>query len=514
MKSESWVASEFQRSRKLISRPPLRGFISVIIMASYFACWSLATPVGSAPDDGYHLSSIWCVNSWEKACKSNESIYTVPTLVAGADYKCFAQDGQVIEEKYNKSAKCIETGIGKTSQVTYLNNNTAMYPEIFYLISSIFVGESVELSVLSIRIFWGFVFSILFLLALASISVARQRALKLTYLIYLTPVAAFLIGSTNPSSGSIIGLSLLPAFLDACLSKSRKKRFTGLMLVLIVSLLASGSRADGGLFLFLIVVGWIIARVNKDNFKELIAPSLLASFTALTLTLLVLSKSKSVGLQAVAANPTSSIFSLDSLIYNSTHLYKYYLGFWGLDWSLGWKFEPKLTQIIPITQGVIAFSLLFLLIRLKNRKSLLLLAYILIICFIIPIYMFQVSGSRIGEFVQPRYMLPFALAATYVMLANHPKHNFKHHKKLISLAATSFVLVNIVTFYSQVTRVSRGSNGNIFAPKESSDWWWEIGVIPAAPLFVIFIFSALAFSLILVNGNHPKELVKNEVISK
>jgi hypothetical protein len=512
MRNKPWGVSQIQGNKRMDSKPFLRGFLSVILIASYFACWSLATPVGSAPDDGYHLSSIWCVNSSEKECKSNESIFTVPTLVAGTNYKCFAQDGQVIEEKYNKSAKCIEVGIGKTSQVSYLNNNTAMYPEIFYLISSIFVGESVELSVLNIRIFWGLVFSILFMVALANISIARQKALKLTYLIYLTPVAAFLIGSTNPSSGSIIGLSLLPAFLDLCLSRSREKRLLGLVLVLVASLLASGSRADGGLFIFLIVAGWLIARANKESIKELIAPSLLASFTALTLTLLVLSKSKSVGLQAVAANPTNSIFTLDSLIYNSTHLYKYYLGFWGLDWSLGWKFEPKLTQLIPITQGVIAFSLLMLFVRLRNRKSLLLVGYILIIGFIIPIYMFQVSGSRIGEFVQPRYMLPFALAATYLMLANYPRNNIKHQKILINLAATSFFFVNIITFYSQVTRVSRGADGNIFAPMQSSDWWWQLGVIPAGPLFVVFIFSTLTFSLILINGNHHKELAKYEVM--
>jgi hypothetical protein len=91
--------------------------------------------------------------------------------------------------------------------------------------------------------------------------------------------------------------------------------------------------------------------------------------------LLVIKDSNSVGLQAVASDPSISVFTDDSLLYNFTHLYRYYLGSWGLDWSLGWKHEPELEGWISYAQGLVALTILFTFIRISKLRGHLILLF-------------------------------------------------------------------------------------------------------------------------------------------
>lgn len=471
-----------------------RVFILVSLLFGYLICWALSTPTGSSPDDGYHLSSIWCVDSNSSQCMASGQSFAVPSLVAGSSYKCFAQWGTIVEKKYNQSAKCIESAEDSNSEVSYLNNNTGMYPKIFYEISNIFVGESVNNSVIKIRIFWGALLSLLLFISLISADKSNRQAMLLNLILYLSPVFAFLTVSTNPTSGSLIGLFFLPTFLSLCLSEKGKTKYLGVCGVAFSTLVAAGSRTDGGFFVVVILVAW--AFINfKSKHKMIIFKVCSLSFVlAILLGLLVLKNSKSVGLQAVVSHPTSMLFNIDLLIFNILHLYEYYLGIWGLDWSLGWKYEPKLVDWISYAQGTITLTILGLLLRIRKTKGLLVLLYLVVVSLVVPLYMFQASGAQVGDFVQPRYILPFLLAATALLLANFSRNEYKYKNPLVLSAGLIFTISSISSYWAQITRVTRGTSGNIFRAEKPSDWWWEGFVLPPSVLFCVFVTLSMTLS--------------------
>ena len=111
--------------------------------------WAVASPVGSAPDDDFHLTSIWCANGARAdLCLAGPTPgeRIVPPAVLYAP--CFAQDPEV-------TAVCqlgyLEDGPEPTV-VTSRGSFESNYPPLFYATMNLFAGPDVIASALVMRL--------------------------------------------------------------------------------------------------------------------------------------------------------------------------------------------------------------------------------------------------------------------------------------------------------------------------------------------------------------------------
>ena len=60
------------KPRKDVLRKILWAAVSVMSIIFAFSSWAVTSPIGSSPDDDYHLASIWCGQGFrDELCEEN-----------------------------------------------------------------------------------------------------------------------------------------------------------------------------------------------------------------------------------------------------------------------------------------------------------------------------------------------------------------------------------------------------------------------------------------------------------
>ena len=129
-------------------------------------CWAISSPPGSAPDELYHLNSIWCGHGIdEDLCLqgADEDARLVPHQVTTP--QCFTQNGA-------QSAECrpadIDDPMTPDASTDIGNWESDQYPDVYYFVMSAFVLDGFDASVILMRIVNG----ILAVLLVAGLAVA------------------------------------------------------------------------------------------------------------------------------------------------------------------------------------------------------------------------------------------------------------------------------------------------------------------------------------------------------
>ena len=254
----------FFKSEKLLGTfPPL--FLLILGF-----CWTFASPIGSAPDEDFHLTTIWCLKGENDLCNFGiDDSRKVPALWSSWP-PCY-----VNWPNSDKSAECL-TNLELPLQLVATNrfSRPGEDPVLFYQVMNSFAGDNPINSVNFMRFFNVLISSLLFFLAIYVAPFIVKRALILSWGLVLIPIGIFNIASTNPSSWTITGIGTLWVFLLSLIfhRKSRNKMFylsiAGVLLSLLISL---GSRNDSRIYvlvtfitvtLLFITKKWIIER-NK-----------------------------------------------------------------------------------------------------------------------------------------------------------------------------------------------------------------------------------------------------------
>lgn len=116
-----------------------------LLMFLTLASWSFASPVGSSPDDNFHLPSIWCgLGERPGLCEESGDPDTrmVPTPVDTAP--CFAFDS-------SQSADCWDADEKGMEEAEWMNA-VGLYPPVFFTTMAVFAGPDVAVSVVTMRI--------------------------------------------------------------------------------------------------------------------------------------------------------------------------------------------------------------------------------------------------------------------------------------------------------------------------------------------------------------------------
>lgn len=487
-----------QRLKKVFSFQ----FLKIVPVFLLFAlgAWAFASPVGSSPDDDFHLTSIWCANSLnEEFCAPGDSptTRTVPAFLLEAP--CFAYDPE-------QSAVCqnsIDSSMNPT-ELTSRGNFAGGYPPLFYGLMSFFAGDDVQTSVLLMR----FVNIALFLALISAtyffLPEKRRGTLVWSWLITSVPFGAFLVASNNPSSWALIGVGISwIAFLGFLETTSRPRTMLAI-LTFVSALIAAGARADAAVYACL---GYLVVVILKFK-REIFTPKFVTFSGLLLLVCLTLYLSTTQALSALNGfgNPvtavggfggevesisqeTPSTFALLAFnILNSPQLWEGAFGSWGLGWL-----DTDMPSIVYLGSLAVFVSVAFIGFgNLTKRK-----VYSLIIVgtalWALPVYVLTRGGSHVGIEVQPRYILPLILLLAGVLLLKVRSGALNLSRGQAFLVAATLAVSNFVALHFNIRRYVTGIDSMGWNLDADVEWWWTGFISPMS----VLIIGSISFAIVV-----------------
>jgi hypothetical protein len=216
--------------------------IAIVSAILTLSGWALSSPIGSSPDDDYHLPSIWCGQGFRDGlCEEdrNPDLVNVP-YTTFSNSVCFQFDE-------NKSGVCAYDETLTPFSRANLKDN--LYPPVYYWTMSWFATENVATSTITMRI----ANSILAVLGLAVVIAVLPHHLRRIPLVGILmsamPLGIFLIASTNPSGWAFFGtLMVFSSFLAFLNSKNMRDKLVMGAITGVSLLFTAGSRPDAAIY--------------------------------------------------------------------------------------------------------------------------------------------------------------------------------------------------------------------------------------------------------------------------
>jgi hypothetical protein len=247
-------------------------------------------------------------------------------------------------------------------------------------------------------------------------------------------------------------------------------------------LLAFEARADTRLFagIFGITLLPVIfsSIIKKPRIR--IALYVLTLFMSIYLILSIWSRSSLINFREFKISSWEIVTSLPSII----------TGVFG-GWGLG-SLETTMPPVTYVGSFVTVLALLFFSFRFINSSESISIFLIGLFAFIVPFFVLLTSNLRVGEYLQPRYILPIF----YVLIGLSLIVIFRSFS-----AKSLLIVVNLVFFISSTTfifalhtfyrRYVEGlDNFNLFF-KATNSWWWEFPIFPDP--FTFFAFTVTIY---------------------
>jgi hypothetical protein len=461
--------------------------------------WALASPIGSSPDDDFHLASVWCANPANtSACLPGPTADSrvVPKAVNDAATCYFGQPSQ--------SAKCqaevIATG-SAPSVTTNRGNFVGAYPPLYYAAMSVFVGSDVVASIVVMRVvnialFVGLT-SVLFLL----LPRPRRVALVAGWVVSTVPLGMFLIASNNPSSWSIIGIGTAWLALVGYFESTGAKK-VGLGVIFAVSaIMAAGSRADGAAYVG-VAIAVAIVLTFRARVKYLVDALLPFALAVVAVFFFLASKQSNSGLEGfggegstggnVIATPDGAGMVGQTLA-NIINLPWLWAGVFGYT-PLGW-FDTVMPTIV-VFGAVSCFVVIVFagLTSLSRRKGFALLGVALVLA-VLPIYVLGKGGDVMGQAVQPRYILPLVIVFAGLAVLSVGTQGMRFTRPQLVVLVATLSIAQFLALYTTMRRYIQGVGGSGWNLDRGIEWWWDI---PFSPMFVLIIGSAAYTGLLVL----------------
>jgi len=477
-----------ERSKADPIRPPRRPNLRSALLAGVCAvalvalglAWSLASPAGAAPDDDFHLASIWCATGDPSFCRKTgdeiesgiERVEVIPEL--GAGLICFAHAPRV-------SAAC-QTAARRTNARGFSRANDGLYPGGFYRSMSLFATTNVDRSVVVMRIV-SWVISLALLLAAALLARrATWPALAIAALTTLVPMGVYLFASTNPSGVAIAGIAAYwvgaLTLLEGAGSTARQGMVVAVMLIgAAVALL---SRSDAGLYL---AIAGLAAWLSAGGYRMPIRwwSLLVAGITCVGIAATFLGRQNErwAGGLGVQEDQTRAALLFEGIL----DLPRRVLGSIGLS-ELGWLDTPMPalvgTLMLLAFGGALAIGL-----HVATREKWL--ALVVVAGTLVGLPLLVLSS---GQNVQPRYvlpLLPILMGTALITRAGDPPIRLRQAHVLLILLAV--VVAHGAALHRNIRRYVTGVDVGGPDLGASVEWWWNRGPGPMAT----WMLGTLAF---------------------
>ena len=496
-----------RKPRRLLRRV-LAGIGISLSAALALSGWALSTAVGGAPDDDYHLSSMWCTSFSGPDCEidpTGQGVMIPPPLLV-ASY-CLYHNSQ-------QSAGCqpFLDGTDPREDFAFGHNNPSrsLYPNGFYMVGNLFKTDNIETTVVSIRLFNIAVFLSL-LGALWLLLPTRLRVtLAWTWPIALLPLGMFLIPSTNPSSWAIIavgtGWLALLGYLE-----TNGWRSAGLAAIYLVALVLSvSSRVDSILFLGVasILALWQAPLTPRQLWRKTWVAIFPLGFVTARLITTPGNLERVIGGVNTNGETLSTLpwaQSADTVLPGTFDWALLWNNIWSVPglWtgvfggrplgSLGWL-DTALPQIVGVGVGLVVIGLIFEAVRKPGARKAWSLAAVFGALWVIPVYLLQISGALAGAEFQPRYLVPFMVVVVGTIVLTSQGLPLIQDRFRLSAIAVALIVANAIALHTNLRRYTTGTLVQGFNLNSPREWWW--GFLPdfISPN-VVWLVGALAFAV-------------------
>jgi hypothetical protein len=139
-------------------------------------------------------------------------------------------------------------------------------------------------------------------------------------------------------------------------------------------------------------------------------------------------------------------------------------------------------------------ALLFRGLKFSNISQTTSLLLQLMFAFLIPLFVIIQSNLKVGEWFQPRYILPIFYGITiHAIMIN--LNNLDRKIQLVPIAVISIISFAFA-LYTTARRYTIGLGNFDLNLKNDSSWWWGFQLLPN-PITIIFI-SCLSYSMLWV----------------
>ena len=323
----------------------------------------------------------------------------------------------------------------------------------------------------------------------ASPSVRRSQILA--WSVASIPLGLFLFSSTNPSSWATAGLAaLLPAVLALFVATTRRAFVLGLLSLTAALVLILSSRADASAMaaVFLVWCALILTRSRRQVPAALVC---LAGGMIGVATFLSTGQSEALSGSLTGEEPNRSIALLWS---NALDVPSLWAGALGSHWALGWL-DTGMPGVVWVGSMLIVGGLLLVAVERLSVLKLLMVAPVLGMLFFLPWYTLMQSAAPVGQFFQPRYILPLVFLFLGVMLAPLDTKDLRLSRTQQVIGTGVCTMAASVALHVQLRRYTTGldlASPNLDAVIE---WWrlpvitplgaWALGTIAGGVLFGI-----------------------------
>ena len=485
--------------------------VAVVLLIVSFGSWAFSSAVGSAPDDDYHLSSIWCSSFAGDTCEvdpGGEGVYIPESLREGI--YCYYHNP-------SQSAGCqpFMDGTDPRPDVPFAHNNPSrnLYPDGYYSFSSLLKTENIEATALAVRlvnlgIFLGMTISLFFLL---------PQRLRTTWVwmwvIGLVPMGMFIIPSSNPSSWGITAVASGWIALLGYLESRGPRAWALGALFILAGVLALNARIDAVLYLGLasVVAVWLSPTRGRELLMK-IWPGFIV--IALVVVQLIVNPAnlarvvRGIGQRSdTISDPLpwttspevadGSAFDWALLWNNLWSIPGLWLGiFGGYPWgSLGWL-DTAMPQVVLVGTMTVALGVTFLAVRSADKKKLVGLLVMLGAIWVMPLYLLQLGGFLAGEEVQPRYLLPLMMVLLGTIVLTNDGSPIVSDRGRLWFILAALTIANAISLHTNIRRYTTGITIQGFNLDTPREWWW-----PFFPEFfgptLLWAIGSLAFGGLL-----------------
>jgi len=470
--------------RSVLSRPGRRTglLVAPLLVFAALAAWALSSPVGSSPDDDFHLTSIWCATGDSDYCAPSGDPGTrlVPPPIA--DPACFAFDA-------DKSAGCqdrIDFTAGATEE-TERGNFAGGYPEIYYGTMSVFVGPDVHASVLVMRLVNIALFVGLGVALYLLLPVNRRQILVWQWALTTVPLGLFVLSSNNPSAWAIMGVGYGWLALLGFYETWGKKRIGLGAVFLLTAVMASGSRSDATIFF---VLATFTAAVLAFECTRRYWLSSLLAVAGFVVCAVLFRASRSVDTVTGGIDEQVGISVLiPRIAYNLTEVPSIWTGIFGQSWGLGWL-DTSMPALVWVSALAALLGAGFFAARSSSvRKSVVLLLGGIALA-AIPVLLLVLAGKDVGEDFQPRYLLPLIVVFAGALFFTSERQSIDFNRAQVWLIVVALSGANLIALHLNIRRYVTGIDALAPSLDAGREWWWALILTPN----FTWALGALAFA--------------------
>jgi hypothetical protein len=471
------------RSRSRLKAFIAGGLLAVLALVS-FSAWALSSPIGSSPDDQYHLASIWCATG-ERPGLCEEGTEPDNRQVSAA----LVETSVCYAFKSEQSGACQAAGGDDPDLVvTDAGNFTGDYPPVFYATMSVFASEHLGLSVLAMRMFNALVF-VVTIGTLVSLTAARLRPVVLwSVLATIVPLGMFIVPSTNPSSWAYTSAAAVFIAVMGYLRAEERWRTVALgAIAAFAVLIGSGARADAAVYAGVAIAGAVLLtwRRERSYLWRLALPVLLV---AVAVAFYLSTGQSELAGRGLRGDTTTG--DLSRTLTNLLQVPDLIAGAFGR-WGLGWLDTPMWAIVWVLGLMVFGATIVLGFAVLSARKLIVLLT-VAAVTVALPVMILVRSNALVGEYVQPRYILPLLVILVAVALIPLRDRVRLTVAQAVLLAAAVSV-AQAAALHAELRRYVVGTDTDRLNLDASIEWWWGVPWSPNATWFV----GTLAFTAIV-----------------